>query len=56
MGIDCDFCATGDTAEEVMMKGSEHATVTHPTEMAGMKAKMSDEEMKGAMMSAMKDV
>ena len=29
MGVDCDFIANGETAEEVMQKCAEHAQTEH---------------------------
>jgi predicted small metal-binding protein len=36
MGADCDFAATGDTAEEVKKKMTDHAMTDHKAMMDGM--------------------
>ena len=51
MGVTCPFVAEGETAEDAVMKLTEHATITHPEEVA----KMTPEQMKEAMMAKVKD-
>ena len=54
--MDCDFKAIAETAEEVMKMASDHATATHADKMAEMAKTMSPDQMKAAMMAAVKDV
>jgi predicted small metal-binding protein len=56
MGMDCDFVAKAATAEEVMQMASDHGMKTHKEKMDEMAKTMSPDQMKAAMMSAMKDV
>jgi predicted small metal-binding protein len=47
VGVDCDFVATGDTAEDVKNKAFAHAGVVHADLMNGM-----NDEQKAQMVTA----
>lgn len=56
MGVsECNFVAKADTAEEVIKKASEHAMRVHADKIREMSQSMSEEEMKQAMMAAVKE-
>ena len=46
VGVDCDFVATGNTAEEVKKKGMDHAMMVHKDKMDS----MNEDEKKKMMM------
>ena len=46
MGVDCDFVATGETAEEVKAKLMKHAAEAHSDMMAGMSEEETAEMMR----------
>ena len=56
MGVDCDFVAQGETADEVIKKASEHTQTAHADKIKEMTASMTSEEMNAAMMAAVKDM
>ena len=49
--MDCDFIATGETKEETIQKGNEHAMKEH-----GMKEEDMTAEMKEKIMAAVKPI
>ena len=51
VGIDCDFVAEGETTEEVLQKGMEHAKTSHNMTDADMTPEMM-EKVKAAVKDA----
>ncbi len=56
MGVDCDFVAKADTAEETVKMATDHALKAHAEKIAEMSKTMSQDEMTKVMMSKVKDV
>ena len=56
MGVECDFSAQAETAEEAVKSLKEHAAQVHADKVAEMSATMSDEQMTSEMMSKVKDM
>lgn len=55
MGLNCPFVAEGMTDEEVMRKLSAHGKEIHMEEVKKMMENMSEEEIKKAIMSKIKE-
>lgn len=55
LGMDCDFVAYGNTVDEVLDKGMEHAKADHPEKYREM-MKMTTDEMKKMRMEMMAKV
>lgn len=55
MGVECDHVAQGETMEEVMKAGMDHAMAEHGEVMQKMMAEMSTEDMNAKAMSMVKD-
>jgi len=56
MGVDCDFVAEAETAEEAVKMATDHAMKVHTDKIAEMSKTMSQDEITGAMMSKVKDM
>jgi len=55
MGLECDFVAHGETAEDAIKAGMEHAMADHSDVLESMKASSTEEEMNAKAMSMVKD-
>ncbi len=55
MGVDCSFVAKGNTEEEVMKNSMEHAKKIHSDKIKQMMATMTEDQMKAAMKSKIKE-
>jgi len=56
MGVECDFSAQAETAEEAVKMLKDHAAQAHADKIAEMSATMSDEEMTNSMMSKVQEM
>ena len=55
MGVDCPFVAKGKTEEEVMKNSMEHAMNIHSDKVKQMMTTMTEDQMKAAMKSKIKE-